>query len=106
MAQKYEDISSTLQSYTADVVLDNDKGLHARPAAAVAALFAGGTFPEDSVYLHVEDRTANAKGMMGLLTLDAPKGTRVTIKAEGPNALELGERVYRICEDISAGRHD
>jgi len=70
----------------AKIVVDNKVGLHARPASLFvqeAAKYQS----EISVYCQdpetKEDRTANAKSILGILTLGVFQGTEITITANG-----------------------
>jgi phosphocarrier protein HPr len=71
--------------------LPNPTGLHARPAAVFskAAAESGA-----DVTVTKDDRTANAKSLLSLLTLDCHQGDVVTITVEGDDAERvLGELV-------------
>jgi phosphotransferase system HPr (HPr) family protein len=63
--------------------LPNPTGLHARPAAVFskAAVESG-----VDVTVTKDDRTANAKSLLSLLTLDCHQGDVVTINVEGDDA--------------------
>ena len=63
-------------------------GLHARPAADFVRL--ANTFTSE---IHVKKgrRVVNGKSIMGILTLAAAAGSRVTVEAVGPDALEAAE---------------
>ena len=57
--------------------------LHARPAGALVKLTA--TF-ESTVEITSGARTANARGVLGLMSLGALAGSTVVVKAVGPDA--------------------
>ena len=61
-------------------VIQNTKGLHARAAAQVVTL--SNQFDCQIVMSH-KDRSADCSSLIKLLTLDAPKGSHVTITATG-----------------------
>lgn len=65
------------------VTIVNELGMHARPAAKIAQVASkyncNLTIARDNI-------RANAKSILGLLTLACPKGTRLTIEADGPQA--------------------
>ncbi|MCD6355823.1 MAG: HPr family phosphocarrier protein [Anaerolineaceae bacterium] len=68
------------------IVVNNEVGLHARPAALfvqAAAKFQSdiNVFCEDPETK--EKRQANAKSILGILTLGVYKGMEMTIRAEG-----------------------
>ncbi|MDQ3620223.1 MAG: HPr family phosphocarrier protein [Actinomycetota bacterium] len=68
-----------------EVILDNEVGLHARPAAVFAKKAA--SFDCD-VKLVKDGNEANAKSIMSVLKLDVTKGDAVTIRTEGDGAEE------------------
>lgn len=62
------------------IVINNKLGLHARAAAKIVTL----TNKFDSVISIINgDRHADAKSIMKILMLSAPKGTEVRITAQG-----------------------
>ena len=58
-------------------------GLHARPAADFVRL--ANTFASD-IRIKRGRRVVNGKSIMGILTLAAAAGSRLTVAAEGPDA--------------------
>jgi phosphocarrier protein len=66
-------------------VVKNARGLHARAATKLVQLAA--KFPCD-ITLAKESHEVNAKSIMGVLMLVAPKGTKVTIRAKGERAAD------------------
>nr|MBA2599309.1 HPr family phosphocarrier protein [Actinomycetota bacterium] len=68
-----------------EVTLDNEVGLHARPAAVFAKKAA--SFDCD-IKLVKDGNEANAKSIMSVLKLDVTKGDSVTIRTEGDGAEE------------------
>jgi phosphocarrier protein len=66
-----------------DVVVLNEIGLHARPAAMLVRL--AQEF-DSEIALLCDQREANAKSMLSVLTLCAGCGAKVTVTAEGPDA--------------------
>jgi phosphotransferase system HPr (HPr) family protein len=58
--------------------------LHARPAGALVRI----TAPFDAIVeISYGDRTANVRGVLGVLALGAPAGSTVVIRASGPDAV-------------------
>ncbi|NOZ79394.1 MAG: HPr family phosphocarrier protein [Acidobacteria bacterium] len=66
-----------------DAVIINKLGLHARAAAKV--VHAANQFTS-SIVIRSNDEEVNAKSILGLLTLAASKGTRITVIADGEDA--------------------
>ena len=71
---------------TAELVIRNELGLHARSATALVQL---ATRYEAELWLSNDEREVNGKSIMGVLLLMAGKGTRIRARAEGPDAPEL-----------------
>lgn len=68
-----------------DVVLQDEAGLHARPAAQFVK--AASRF-SSTITVQAGEKKANAKSIMQVLTLGARQGTTVTISAEGADEAE------------------
>ncbi|MEN3026472.1 MAG: HPr family phosphocarrier protein [Chlorobiota bacterium] len=74
------------------VVVRLPLGLHARPAAELAALAARFTA---TVWLVRDGIAANAKSVLELMSLAVEHGTTVVVQAEGEDA---GEAVLRVAD--------
>ena len=84
------------------IVVDNKVGLHARPAAMFvqeASKFASDitVFTQDPDTK--EDREANAKSILGILTLGVFQGMEISIKAEGEDEEEAVAALIKLVED-------
>ena len=66
-----------------EVQIINKLGLHARASAKLTQL--AGSFPCE-VFLSRGVRRVNAKSIMGVMTLAASRGMKVTIETEGEGA--------------------
>ena len=71
--------------YQTTVVVTNDLGLHARPAALVAKT--AQQFVAE-IALCVDTRHVDAKSILDILSLAAGKGTALVIKGKGEDAEE------------------
>lgn len=80
-----------------EVTLDNEVGLHARPAAIFAKRAA--SFDCD-ITLLMDGNEANAKSIMSVLKLDVTKGDTVTIRAEGDGAEEALSDLVKLVESL------
>lgn len=69
--------------YETTVLITNELGLHARPAAQVAQV--AQKFSAD-VALITADRQVDAKSILGILSLAAGKGTTLTVRGKGDDA--------------------
>ncbi|MCC3146023.1 HPr family phosphocarrier protein [Halanaerobium sp. Z-7514] len=65
------------------VEIKNRTGLHARPAAQFVQK--AGQFESKINIIH-EGKEVNAKSIMGVMSLGAGKGNKITIKAEGEDS--------------------
>ena len=71
--------------YTQEIIINNDVGLHARPATFFiqkANEFKSG------IWVEKEDRRVNAKSLLGVLSLGIVKGTAITLIADGSDEKE------------------
>ncbi len=76
----------TVPKVEKELWLENRLGLHARPAAKIAAL----AQQFDAVLTFKKENGYRAEGtdMLAILALDCPQGTRLVLKATGPQARE------------------
>ena len=68
--------------YTQEIIINNDVGLHARPATFFiqkANEFKCG------IWVEKDDRRVNAKSLLGVLSLGIAKGSAITLIADGPD---------------------
>ena len=71
--------------YTQNVTINNEVGLHARPATFFiqkANEFKSG------IWVEKEERRVNAKSLLGVLSLGITKGTTITLLADGSDEKE------------------
>ncbi len=66
--------------YAKDVTINNQVGLHARPATFF--IQKANEF-KSSIWVEREDRRVNAKSLLGVLSLGIVKGTTVSLIADG-----------------------
>lgn len=79
---------------TKELIIENETGLHARPATAIARKLA--TVSAD-VALECKGKKANAKSLIGILSLGITKGDNVTVIVSGENEEVI---CSEICEFI------
>ena len=68
--------------YTQEVTINNEVGLHARPATYFirkANEFKSG------IWVEKDERRVNAKSLLGVLSLGIVKGTAINLIADGPD---------------------
>jgi phosphocarrier protein HPr len=76
-----------------EIWVENRLGLHARPAAQLAQL--AQKFDGD-IILEKDGARANARDLLALLALDCPQGTRLVLRAVGPQAQEAAVALYSL----------
>ena len=82
--------------FTQEVTVNNEVGLHARPATYFiqkANEFKSGSWVEK------EERRVNAKSLLGVLSLGIVKGTTITLIADGPDAKEAVEALAQLVDN-------
>ena len=71
--------------YTQNVTINNEVGLHARPATFF--IQKANEFKSGS-WLEKDERRVNAKSLLGVLSLGITKGTTITLLADGSDEKE------------------
>ncbi len=79
-----------------EVTIQNRLGLHARPASRFAQL--AGEFQSD-IYLVKGNETVDGKSILEILTIACPKGSVLTLRAEGDDAEEAVEALRKLVAD-------
>lgn len=82
------------------VVIADAVGLHARPAARFVKLAA--SFASDIV-VRRNDRTANAKSILQVLTLEAGQGAEIVLQADGPDADDAVQALVQLLTGDAKG---
>jgi PTS hybrid protein len=78
-----------------ELVLHNEVGLHARPAAVLARALAG---IEADVSVALGDQEADAHSVLALMSLGARKGDRIEVRARGAQAAQALETVQDLVD--------
>ena len=85
--------------FVKEIVVQNQVGLHARPATF---FIQKANEYKSSIWIERDERKANAKSLLGVLSLGVTKGVSVTISADGPNEEEaVNTLVEMISSDFS-----
>ena len=71
-----------------EVLVQNQVGLHARPATF---FIQKANEYKSSIWVEKEERRVNAKSLLGVLSLGIVKGTEITLIANGPDEEEAVE---------------
>ena len=77
------DANAQTGAETRDIVIRNEYGIHARPAALFVKL--ASRFESD-LWVEKDGNAVSGKSIMGLMTLQASCGSKLTLRAEGPDA--------------------
>ena len=78
-----------------DISIKNSVGLHARPATFF--IQKANTY-KSSIWVECGDRRANAKSLLGVLSLAIVQGTEVTIIADGSDETEALEGLSELVD--------
>ena len=79
--------------YVKDVTVQNQVGLHARPATFF--IQKANEF-KSSIWVEKEERRANAKSLLGILSLGITGGTDIKILADGQDENEAVEALTKL----------
>lgn len=78
-----------------EVIIRNSAGLHTRPAAAVVKL--ASRFKSD-FFIEMDGSEINAKSIIGVMSLAAPKGSRLVLKLTGEDEGEAARQLIEFFE--------
>lgn len=70
-----------------DVVIENEQGLHARPAAQLVRI--ASKYPKAELTVSKGTMSVNGKSIIGIMMLAAGPGTKLTLRATGEGADNL-----------------
>ena len=82
--------------FTQEVTVNNEVGLHARPATYF--IQKANEF-KSCIWVEKEERRVNAKSLLGVLSLGIVKGTTITLIADGPDAKEAVEALAQLVDN-------
>ena len=81
--------------YVKDVTVQNQVGLHARPATFF--IQKANEF-KSSIWVEKEERRVNAKSLLGVLSLGIMGGTSIRIIAGGPDEEQAGDELVKLVD--------
>lgn len=81
--------------FSKDVTVQNQVGLHARPATFF--IQKANEF-KSSIWIDKDERKANAKSLLGVLSLGIVGGTTIRIEANGPDEEEAVTELVRLID--------
>ena len=79
--------------YSQEAVVNNQVGLHARPATFF--IQKANEF-KSAIWVEREDRKVNAKSLLGVLSLGIIKGTAINLIADGADEKEAIEALVKL----------
>jgi phosphocarrier protein HPr len=77
-------------------IIQNELGLHARPAMLLVQSISR---LDCVVSIEKDGLEADAKSIMGVLTLAAEQGSNILVRAKGPDAKKAVEAIERLIDD-------
>lgn len=81
--------------YSKEVVVQNQVGLHARPATF---FIQKANEYKSSIWVENQERKVNAKSLLGVLSLGITRGTDITIIADGVDEQEAVDALVGIID--------
>ena len=94
-ADRYNKEYKTEWEFLKDVLVQNQVGLHARPATFFSQK--DNEF-KSSIWVEKEERRVNAKSLLGVLSLGIMGGTKIRIIAGGPDEEQAVEELVKLVE--------
>lgn len=79
--------------YIKPAYIDNEVGLHARPATFF--IQKANEF-KSSIWVEKDERRVNAKSLLGVLSLGIMKGMEITIIGDGPDEIEAVDTLVEL----------
>ena len=80
------------------VVVTNESGLHARPAASLVQFVKN--YPGE-VTIIKDDKEANAKSIFNVMSLGISKGTEIKLVVEGDDEEKFADELAEFIEDLA-----
>ena len=81
---------------TQDVTIKNSVGLHARPATF---FIQKANSYKSSIWVEKDDRSVNAKSLLGVRSLGIVNGMTITLVADGPDEREALDGLKELIEN-------
>ena len=96
-----QETSDTNETLSKELIVQNKMGIHARPAAMIVRI--ANTYSGE-VWVDKDDEQVNGKSIMGLMMLAAGKGSKLTIRTEGP--IDTATKMLEELEDLYGRRFE
>jgi phosphocarrier protein HPr len=85
-------------STRAKMVVRNQSGLHARPAAKFVEVAQGF---ESELSIHRDGRSANGKSLLSVLKLGIARDTEIVIEADGPDEARATAALTKLLHELA-----
>ena len=89
-------MNKTPELLSKEVLIKNELGLHARPAAMIAKLAKNAGA---KVWLETEEETVDAASIIDILTICCAEGSRVTVRVEHQSDLDILDSITKLVEN-------
>ncbi|RJP76303.1 MAG: HPr family phosphocarrier protein [Desulfobacteraceae bacterium] len=89
-------MDNSIKNLTKRVNIQNELGLHARPAALIAAI---AQKANSKVWMIRNEEKVDASSIIDILTLACLKGTEVTFQVEDPSDSDVLERIGNLFQN-------
>jgi phosphocarrier protein HPr len=96
-----QETSDSNETLSQELIVQNKMGIHARPAAMIVRI--ANTYSGE-VWVDKDDEQVNGKSIMGLMMLAAGKGSKLTIRTEGPTG--DAEKMLKELEELFERRFE
>ena len=83
------------QSLSKEILITNNLGLHARPAAMIAKL---AKTAQNEVWIIKDNQIVDASSIIDILSIGCGPGSRITVKIENRLDLEILESIIKLVE--------
>lgn len=80
-----------------EVIVKNSTGLHARPATLLVKK--ASSFKSD-IFLEYNDKKANVKSLIGVLSLGVTKHSKVTVIVSGDDEAFAAEEIVKLIDSL------
>jgi phosphocarrier, HPr family len=81
-----------------NVIIKNDTGLHARPAASLVQFVKK---YDESIEIILDNKVADAKSIFNVMSLGISKGTEITLRVDGENEEKTLGEVVNFIENLA-----
>lgn len=82
---------------TRELVVNSSTGLHARPATLLVKK--ASSF-KSNIYIEYNEKKANAKSLIGVLSLGVSKGANITISINGDDEVYAMDELVKLIESL------